>query len=108
MDVIANGLGADNSSTPPLSRSGKPESGDKPPYVIGQRVELPPAHESNDPTDSYNSTSASSSTDELETDGKDDDCDRMVEKWRLIRLADKNSVQKKKVAEAGIGTFKRS
>ncbi|KAF6219701.1 hypothetical protein HO133_004170 [Letharia lupina] len=97
MDVIANGLGADNSSTPPLSRSGKPESGDKPPYVIGQRVELPPAHESNDSTDSYTSTSASSSTDELETDGKDDDCDRMVEKWRLIRLADKTRVQKKKI-----------
>lgn len=93
MDVMAGSLGPENISSPPLSRPGEPESGNELPHANGQRPRTPNWDVSDD------STSASSSSDELETDKNGGDCDNMIEKWRLIRLADRQRSQTK-VADA--------
>ena len=63
--------------------------------VFGRREKVLDRDSSTDSDSTYDSTSASSSRNEQETVRADSDCDRMVEKWRLIRLADKLRPQKK-------------
>ncbi len=95
MDVIVSGLEPESSFSPSLSGPDKPESAHQPAYPTGQSVNPANWDNSTDSADSNYSTSASSSTSEAETVRNDDRCDKMVEKWRLIRLADKTGRQKK-------------
>ncbi len=95
MDVVVSGLEPENSNSPSLSGPDKPESVHQPAYPTGQSVNLAIWDNSTDSVDSSYSTSASSSTSEIETGKNDDRCDKMVEKWRLIRLADKSGRQKR-------------
>ena len=106
MDIIANSLGTNISFSPFFSHPGKPESGNKSPSAIDQCVGLSGHIDVDNSADSHESTSASSSSDEEETVGKDDDCDKMLEKWRLIRLSDRNKAQKK-VDDAKLDTLTR-
>lgn len=89
MDVMASDLEPENPSSPPLSRPGNPESGNQPSHATSHRPRIADWDISSD------STSASSSSAELETDRNSGDCDKMMEKWRLIRLADRQRSQTK-------------
>ena len=94
-DVTASSLGPESQLSMPLSRPGIPESGNEESDIASQNLKPPHWDDSNDSDDSYNSTSASPSSEERGTDGNGGNCDKMVEKWRLIRLADKNTPPKK-------------
>ena len=96
MDFRAGSIEPDESFSPPLVRD-NPESGNKPPYTTGQLVtplewDLP-----DNSADSHDSTSASSSSDGPNTDMNRDNCERVIEQWRLIRLANKNKPKERKV-----------
>lgn len=108
MDIVAGGLESEDSFPPPLSRPGKPESGSEQPYCTDQRLKLSVWDEPTDSADSHGSTSMSTSSDELETDRNGDNCEKMIERWRLIRLADKDRPKKKKVAHLKVDVLKRS
>lgn len=95
VDVIASGPQPENSISPSLSHTAESESVSKPEYATGQIAKMPDWNVSNDLAESNNSTSASTFSNETQTIRNDDDCDKMVEKWRLIRLADRNEAQKK-------------
>lgn len=90
MDVIAGDLGPEN------SRPGNQDSPNKPPYAPGQRAKSPDWDVANDSATSYDSTSASPSMNEVGADRNGDGCDDMMEKWRLIRLADRDKDKARK------------
>lgn len=96
MDVMAGGIGPDVPIAPTLSRPHRPEPGDKSLQSLDQRAQLPVWEVPDDSAESHGSTSASSPSAVQETN-KDahDPCDRMIEKWRSIKVADKNRAQKK-------------
>ena len=95
MDVIVSAFRPDTSFSAFFSRSGEPGSGSKSPSAITQHVEQPDHIEMDNFDNSSESTSASSCSNEAETVRKDDSCDKMIEKWRLIRLSDRQKSQKK-------------
>ena len=95
MDDVPDGLIPESPLSPPLSRPGEPESENRPPYASDQREKQPRWDDSNHSDDLSNLTLANPSTDNLEIGGHDDGCDGMVEKWRSIKLADKNRIEKK-------------
>lgn len=78
MSFRAGSVEPDESFSPPLVRD-NPELGNKSPYAT------------DDPT------SSSSSSGGPDTDMNRDNCERVLEQWRLIRLADKNKPKKKKI-----------
>lgn len=96
MDVMAGGIESDVPIAPTLSRPHRPEPGNKSLQSTDQRAQLPVWEVPDDSAESHGSTSASSPSAEQETN-KDahDPCDRMIEKWRLIKVADKNRAQNK-------------
>ena len=107
MDAIVSAFRPDTAFSAFFSRSGESESGNKSPSATNQNVELP-GHINMDKTDeSSESTSTSSFSNEAEIVRMDDNCDNMIEKWRLIKLADKQKAQKK-VADAKNDTLTRS
>ena len=87
----------DESFSPPLMRDNQ-EFGNKSPYTTGQLINPLEWDVSNSSADSHDSTSSSSSSDGPDTDMTGDNCARVLEQWRLIRLAEKNKPKKKKVA----------
>ena len=103
-DVTASSLGPESQLSMPLSRPGIPDSGNEESYIASQHVKLPHWGDSNDSDDSYDSTSASPSSEERETNGNGGNCDKMVERWRLIRLADKNTPPNKVDDKAALVT----
>ena len=96
MSFRAGSVEADESFSPPLVRD-NPEFGNKSPYATGQLVNPLEWDVSTNSADSHDSTSSSSSSDGPDTDMTRDNCERVLEQWRLIRLADKNKPKKKKV-----------
>ena len=96
MGFRAGSVEPDESFSPPLVRD-NPEFGNKSPYTTGQLVNPLEWELSNSSADSHDSTSTSSSSDEPGTDMNHDNCERVLEQWRSIRLADKNRPKKKKV-----------
>ena len=95
VDVIVSGPEPENSISPSLSHTGESGSVSKPEYATGQSAKMPDWNVSNDSADSNYPTSASTSSNETQTIRNDDGCDKMVEKWRLIRFADRSGAQKK-------------
>ena len=104
MGDIGDSIRPENSLSPSLSRSGEPETGHMQPHITGQRGNLADRDHSNDSNDTYDSIAASSFTDGLETNATSGDCEKMVEKWRLIRRADKLR-PRKKVTDATFAVF---
>ena len=93
MDVMAGSTGPEIPISPPSSRSDDLEAPNMALNVTDQRGKLPVWDV---PDDSSESSSASPSIAEQEGDRNDNGArDRMIEKWRLIKLADKNRAQKK-------------
>ena len=109
MGLNLDGFGPELSPTPPLMRTGNRDPDDKPLPINDQHQTLPNWDLPNDSADSQDSISSSSSIAEQEPEmnGNGGDCDRMIEKWRLIKLADKNRAQKK-VTEAQAAVYTRS
>ena len=105
MDAMASGIGTELPLSPPLSGPDKPESGNELQHTSHQRQKLQVWDVPSDSVESQDSTTATSSSagQEIDTDGGK--TEKMIEKWRLIRLADKNRARKK-VADpiTGIGT----
>ena len=99
MDLIPSGIRSEIPLSPPLSRPGNHEPVNKPLHATNQREQLPVWDVPSDSAESGDSTSASASSLEQETSKNGGDCDQMIEKWRLIKLADKNRARKK-VADA--------
>lgn len=96
MDVMAGDVGPDLPIAPALSRPHRPEPGNKSLQMTEQRTQLPVWEVPDDSTESHDSTSASSPSLEQETHKNDDrECERMIEKWRSIKAADKNRAQRK-------------
>lgn len=95
MDIIASAFRPDTSFSAFFSRSGESEPGNKSPSASTQHVELPNHIDVDNSDDSSESTSASSFSNEAETVRKDVNCDKMIEKWRLVRLSDRQKAQKK-------------
>lgn len=105
MDLIASAFRPDISISDFFSRPVMAESGDKSPSPADQHMELPGDVDMVNSDVSLESTPASSCGGETETARKDDNCDDMMEKWRLIRLADRQKAKKKvATAENGILT----
>ena len=103
MSFRPDSVEADESVSPPLVPD-NPELGNKSPYttdqlVNGQLVNPLDWDVPNNSTDSHDSTSSSSSSDGPDTDMNmdRDNCERVLEQWRLFRLAQKNKPKKKKV-----------
>lgn len=96
MSVMASGIGPDVPIAPTSSRPHNPEPGNKSLQSTDQRAQLPMWEVPDDSAESHSSTSASSPSAEQETN-KDahDPYDKMIEKWRLIKVADKDRAQKK-------------
>ena len=105
MDDLPSSLVPGGPLSPPLPRPNKPEL--EPQDATDQRSKRPHGEDSNEPDDWLDPTPAIPSSNEVETERNDDDCQDMVEKWRLIRQADKNSAQKK-VADAEVALLSRS
>ena len=97
MDFRAGGIEPDESFSPPLARPDNPESGNKTPYTTGQLVNPSEWDVSNNSADSHDSTSASSTSDGPDTNMNRDNCERVIEQWRLIRLANKTRPKERKV-----------
>lgn len=95
MDVIHDILGLDKSSSAPLSYPTEMDPGDQVLQATDEREQMHHWDVSNDSATSHDTTSASPSSSEVETDRNEGRCDEMIEKWRLIRLADKNRARKK-------------
>ncbi len=95
MDDITDGFGPESISSPPSSHAVRPESVTQPLNNTEQRVNLQDWDISTDSADSQVPTSTSPSSNELETDKNDNACEKMIEKWDLIRHADKNRARKK-------------
>ena len=97
MDLMTDDIGSEIPISPPLSRSDRPEPQDKPLHVTNQREQLPVWDVSDDSAESHNSTSASASSAEQETntDLNLGVHERMIKKWRAIKIADKQRAQKK-------------
>lgn len=98
MDLIASAFRPDISISPFFSRPSVAESGDKSPNATDQHMELSGHVDMVNSDVSHESTPASSCGDEIETARKDDNCDDMMEKWRLIRLSDRQKAEKKVAA----------
>ena len=92
MDVTVSELRPDNPFSSTLPPPANTESASAHMYALEQQVNL---QDLNNSDLQPRPTSARPSTQELETDENDDECANMVEKWRLIRLADKIKSQKK-------------
>ena len=96
MDSRDGSIEPDESFSPPLVRD-NPDSGNKSPYTTGQLVTPSEWDLPGTSADSHDSTSASSSSDGPNTDMNRDNCERVIEQWRLIRLANKNKPKERKV-----------
>ena len=98
MSFGAGSMEPDESVSPPLVPA-NPDLGNKSPYTTGQLVNPLDWDVPNNSTDSHDSTSSSSSSDGPDTDMNinRDNCERVLEQWRLFRLAEKNKPKKKKV-----------
>ena len=96
MSFRAGSVEPDESFSPPLVRD-NPEFGNKSPYATSQLVNPLEWDVSTNSADSHESTSSSSSSDGPDTDMNRNNCERVIEQWRLIRLADKKKPKKKKV-----------
>ena len=94
---MAGPVGPEIPISPPSSRSDELESQSMALHVTDQHGKLPVWDVPDESTDSHASTSASSSVAEQESNRDDDGGarDRMIEKWRAIKIADKNRARKK-------------
>lgn len=95
MDISPDGFGPELSPSPPILRTGNHEPDDKllpnnDPHQLLPEWDLP-----NDSAESQDTTSSTSSIPEQEPEMDRSACDNMVEKWRLIKLADKMRAKKK-------------
>ena len=96
MDVMPGAIGPEIPISPPSSRSDELESQSMPLHVTDQHGKLPVWDVPDESTDSHSSTSASASEAEQESNRDDGGArDRMIEKWRAIKIADKNRARKK-------------
>lgn len=96
MDIMPSSVGPEIPISPPSSRSDELESQNMALHVTDQRGKLPVWDVPDDSTESHGSTSMSPSVAERESSRDDGGaCDRMIEKWRLIKIADKNRARKK-------------
>ena len=96
MDIMAGAIGPEIPISPPSSRSDDLEPPNMPLHVTDQRGKLPVWDVPDDSTESHVSTSASPSIADQESNRDDGGAsDRMIEKWRSIKIADKNRAQKK-------------
>ena len=107
MDLIASAFRPDISISPFFSRPSITEARDELPSAIDQRMELSGHIDMVNSDVSHETSPVSSCADETEIARKDDDCDEMMEKWRLIRLSDRQKA-KKKVVAAKNSTLTRS
>ena len=96
MDVMTGGVGPEIPISPPSSRSDDLESQHMTVHVADQHGKRPVWDVPDDSTESHVSTSASPSVAEQESTRDDGGAsERMIEKWRSIKIADKNRAQKK-------------
>ena len=96
MDSMPGGNGPEIPISPPSSRSDELESQNMTVHVTDQHRKLPVWDLPDDSTESHGSTSMSPSVAERESHIDDGGArDRMIEKWRSIKIADKNRAQKK-------------
>ena len=102
MEIINSGRILEASSSLQSSRPGKPDAEDRPKYNTDQRAQVSAWDLSNDSADTHESSSTSASTAEQDIERDGGEYDRMIEKWRMIKFADKNR-SKKKVADAKAG-----
>ena len=103
MDLVPGRVEPNNLSPPPLSHPGDTLLENAPLRDSGERSELLGWDVPNDSAESNDSTSATSCSIVQEPERNSGNCDEMIEKWRCIRLADKNKAQKK-VAHADATT----
>ena len=96
MDIMAGGIGPEIPISPPSSRSDELEASSIALQVTDQRGKLPVWDVPDDSTESHGSTSASPSIAEQESNRDDGGArERMIEKWRSIKIADKNRPKEK-------------
>ena len=96
MDIMTGGIGPEIPISPPSSRSDELESHNMALHPTDQGGKLPVWDIADDSTESHVSTSASPSIAEQESLRDDGGAsDRMIEKWRSIKIADKNRAQKR-------------
>ena len=96
MDIMSGAIGPEIPISPPSSRSDELESQNMALHITDQRGKLPVWDVPDDSTESHSSTSASPSIAEQESNRDDGGArDRMIEKWRSIKIADKNRARKK-------------
>ena len=95
MDGIINGLLPEHSYSPPSPHMGETELGNKTPYANEQGAKTIGWELPSDSADSFETSSTSPSTKDSAIDSNGAGCDALVEKWRLIRLADKNKSQRR-------------
>ena len=96
MDIMTGAIAPEIPISPPSSRSDELESQNMALHGSHQNGKLPVWDVPDDSTESHSSTSASPSI--AEQGGNEDDGgarERMIEKWRSIKIADKNRAQKK-------------
>lgn len=98
---MPSGLGSESPFSPPPSRSGRPESENQPQSTAGQPVGTVGWDTSNDTDNLLDPRPTGPSSNQLNSNNNSAGCDKMVEKWRLIRIADRNQ-SKRKVADAKI------
>ena len=95
---MADPIGPEIPISPPSSRSDELESQNMALHVTDQRGKVPvwDVPDDSTETESHSSTSASPSIAEQESNRDDGGArDRMIEKWRSIKIADKNRARKK-------------
>ena len=96
MDIMAGGIGPEVPISPPSSRSDELESHSMALPATDQCGKLPVWDIPDDSTESHVSTSESPSIAEQGSNRDDGGAsDRMIEKWRSIKIADRNRAQKK-------------
>ena len=107
MDTVASGIRTELPLSPPLSGPDKPESGNELQHTSLQRERIPVWDVPSDSAESQVSTTATPSSAEQEIDTDSSKTEKMIEKWRLIRLVDKNRARTK-VADPMTGSGIRS
>ena len=96
MDVMTGAIAPETPISPPSSRSDELEPQSMALHASHQNGKLPVWDVPDGSTESTSSTSASPSIAEQESNRDDGGArDRMIEKWRSIKIADKNRAQKK-------------
>ena len=89
MDLITGRVEPNSVSPLPLSHPGDTVRENSPLRESGERTQSSDWDVPNDSAESHDSTSATSSSAIQEPESNSGNCDEMIEKWRLIKVADK-------------------